>query len=238
MSRFRCCSCCSRRDRTISLPPWRRARSISFCVCTSIPAFRARALASASSSLAFFSACVSCDEPLLAALAKCSSTSAWGLTSTPSARGSSMSSSSRCSPSQLMAGSTPAFAVLMRAFCARSSVKPISSSWSTSSLVTTGGPDGPAVEAASLDALPPSPALRRSISSSVSISAGPSHAASFWRLRRSPMVDSSKVCASGTNRLCITICCSLKHTLPVSLQIQIFSSSETCAKSCMPVSSE
>mmetsp|Transcript_40702 Transcript_40702/g.131806 ORF Transcript_40702/g.131806 Transcript_40702/m.131806 type:complete len:240 (+) Transcript_40702:605-1324(+) len=62
-------------------------------------------------------------------------------------------------------------------------------------------------------------------------------AAASALVRSSPTLDSSNVCASGTKRLCIAICCSLKQTLPVSLQTHTFSSSETWAKACSPVSS-
>mmetsp|Transcript_37304 Transcript_37304/g.84511 ORF Transcript_37304/g.84511 Transcript_37304/m.84511 type:complete len:265 (-) Transcript_37304:583-1377(-) len=132
MSRWRCWSSSSRLEAVRLLPPSRRALSFCFSSSTVVPAFFARALASASSSLAFFSSAVSWDEPPPArALAASSPSSSCVLTET--SIGSSMSASSRCSESQLIASSSPAFDVFASAFCARSSVKPISTSWSTDS---------------------------------------------------------------------------------------------------------
>ena len=83
-------------------------------------------------------------------------------------------------------------------------MNPISTSWSTASFVTTGGPAGAAAFFFDLTGLP---AARSSISSSVSISTSPALAAalSACHVFRSATVFSSNVCASGTLRLCRSI---------------------------------
>eukprot|EP00964_Phaeocystis_antarctica_P123232 scaffold86881_cov40-Phaeocystis_antarctica.AAC.3 len=53
----------------------------------------------------------------------------------------------------------------------------------------------------------------------------------------SAIVFSLKVLASGTRRLCRSICCSLKHSFPVSSHTHTFSSSDTCENAWKPVSS-
>ena len=142
-----------------------------------------------------------------------------------------MSASSPWSASQLIAGSTPAFAVLSSAFCAFTSVNPISSSASTLSFVTTGGPA--AAAAASLFLLkrasfPAIPLSRAITSSSVSIATPAlSSAFAFAAGARSPIVFSSNVSASGTRRRCRSTCVWLKHTLPVSLHTHTFSVLDT-----------
>ena len=83
------------------------------------------------------------------------------------------------------------------------------------------------------------PACRSSRSSSVSMSVTslPPAALASCSFLRSPMVFSLKVLASGTRRLCRSICCSLKHSFPVSSHTHTFSSSDTCENAWKPVSS-
>mmetsp|Transcript_50772 Transcript_50772/g.101032 ORF Transcript_50772/g.101032 Transcript_50772/m.101032 type:complete len:268 (-) Transcript_50772:254-1057(-) len=203
ISRFLCASSSSRLLCTAFCPSSRRLNSFCFSSSTVVPAFLARAFASMSSSFCFFSSAVRLEVPASASAAAWPSSSCVLTANSPSI-GSSMSASSRCSVNQLMAPSMPALDVFTSAFWARSSVKPISTSCSTVSLVTTGGPASLALP------LPLGflPAARSSMSSSVSMSSA-SLAFALTAFLRSATVFSSHVTASGTRFLCMSICISL-----------------------------